>query len=168
MKRTRTKRDRRPIQDQCRKVQAAILEKVAQEYEFEVAKIGNFHFAVHAANTRSMATLRRITQEAEPGTNTCVAALALAVFGMNLYDEAHETLMLNTDRVVGQAVETGAGHFEIKFTHAPSMNMINKVATARESTHAEALSVLMKGAAAALEIHETVRETETGRRTPIH
>ena len=78
-----------------------MLDKVASKYEFRVREIGSFRYAIHVGNRASTETLARVAHELEPGSAMGRGAIALAVYGLCLYDEGYETLMRNSVETVG-------------------------------------------------------------------
>ena len=157
MKRREKKHDRRRIEKRFRSIQVAMIDRVARKYRFHVTETGKFEFTVHARNTKSMETLAELSREVKGGNDLGIGAIVLAAYGMCLYDEKYERRTLNTEntiREVGEAIEMAPDRFSIKFTHKPATDVIRKVAAARKSTHADAIAVLMQGAAATLELHK--------------
>lgn len=162
MKKREKKRDRRSIEKRFRSIQVAMLDKVARKYRFDVTETGEFEFTVHAQNTESMKTLAEISRKLEAASEPGIGVIMLAAYGMCLYDEKYELLTLNAEHTisqVGEAIKMAPDRFSIRFTHKPTIDVISEVAAGRKSTHADAIGVLMRGAAATLELQKERQPT---------
>ena len=158
MKRRGKKHDRRPLEERLRGIQVATLDKAARKYGFDITETGAFEFTVRPRNTESRKALAEVSRNLEPGADLGMGAIVLAALGMCLFDEKYERLTLEGEHgLVGEATETGRDRFSIKFTHKPTTDLISEVAARRNSTHADALSMFMRGAAATLELNTEMK-----------
>ena len=120
-----------------------------------MTEIGRSRFSIRVLNRKTLKILATAAQKLGDKMPACTGAILLTAYGLKLYDDGY-VVKRETAAQMAEMTKRSESEFEMKITHDETARLITKLATERRSNREKTLSVMLQGAAAALQMQETL------------